>query len=280
MKFLKSILVAGLLASLFVTGSAPLSSCKKEIIRDTIIKRDTIRIIDSVCYDLKDGLVAWYKFTGGSLKDSSGKNNDIVFNNATPTADRFGKPNNAFLFNGNGNYMSVKNSVSLNPAKALSIMAIIKVNDFYTGACHANNIVSKGWNDFVNGFYTLRYTDLGTDCSAPVDITKERFYGAYGDNNNNRAGAGSTTSFISKGKWINVIYTFGNGTSNMYVDGVLLDSRVQQNPSFAPNSLDLTIGKHGDPQYPYYVNGIIDEIRIYEKALCEGEIKLLNKLTD
>jgi hypothetical protein len=279
MKFLKSILVAGFVASLFVTGGSTLSSCKKEIIRDTIIKRDTIRIIDSVCYDLKDSLVAWYKFTGGSLKDSSGKNNNIVFNNATATTDRFGKVNNAYSFNGTSSYMSVPNSPSLNPQSAISIMSIIKVKDFYTGTCHANNILSKGWNDFVNGFYALRYTDF-KDCNSAIDPTKEVFYGTFGDNNNGRAFAGNLNLYVQKDKWINVIYTYGNGESNIYVDGILQDTRSQQTPTFTPNNLDLTIGKHGDPQYPYFVNGVIDEIRIYNKELCEGEVKALNKLKD
>jgi Concanavalin A-like lectin/glucanases superfamily len=285
MKFLKTILVAGFLATLFITGGSSLSSCKKEIerdtiiIRDTIIKKDTIRITDSVCYDLKDSLVAWYKFTGGSLKDSSGKNNDIVFNNATATADRFGKANNAYLFNGTSSYMSVSNSSSLNPQSTISIMAIVQVKGFYAGTCHANNILSKGWNDFVNGFYSLRFSDF-LDCNGAIDPAKQIFFSEYGNNGSGRTGASSTGIYVQKEKWVNLIFTYGKGESNFYIDGVLVDNRKGQNPSFTPNGLDLTIGKHGDPQYPYWFNGVMDEIRIYNKVLCDGEVRALNKLKD
>jgi hypothetical protein len=148
---------------------------------------------------LKESLVAWYKLTGGNLADSSGKGNNITFNNATATTDRFGKAGNAYLFNGTSSYMSVPNSGSLNPKSAISIMAIIKVNDFYRGTCHTNNILSKGWDDFVNEFYSLRYTDF-TNCSGLVDTTKEMFYGTYGDNDNNRNGSSNSTFYVQKAK--------------------------------------------------------------------------------
>ena len=40
----------------------------------------------------------------------------------------------------------------------------------------------------------------------------------------------------------------------------------------------LFIGKHGDPQFPYWFNGVLDEVRIYKGALCEGEVKMLYNL--
>ena len=120
---------------ILITGPVAVTSCEKEIIRDTIIVtdtlviKDTLTLIDTVCYDLKDGLVAWYNFNGGTLKDSSGKDNHINFNNATLTTDRFGKPNNAYLFNGTSSYMSVPNSTSLNPS-LISIVAMVKRKEF------------------------------------------------------------------------------------------------------------------------------------------------------
>ena len=58
--------------------------------------------------NLKDGLMAYYNFNGGNLNDSSGLNNNIVFNNAVKTTDRFGKANNAYLFDGSSSYMQVQ----------------------------------------------------------------------------------------------------------------------------------------------------------------------------
>ncbi|HEV8508760.1 MAG TPA: hypothetical protein VGQ53_25370, partial [Chitinophagaceae bacterium] len=77
----------------------------------------------TVLYDVQTGLVAYYNFNGGSLNDGSGQGNNITFNSATQTSDRFGNPNNAYLFNGTSSYMQVPNSASLNPNN-ITMMAI------------------------------------------------------------------------------------------------------------------------------------------------------------
>jgi len=48
--------------------------------------------------------------------------------------------------------------------------------------------------------------------------------------------------------------------------------------TFTPNSNDIFIGKHENPLFPYYFNGVIDEIRIYNKAITNQQIGYLNIL--
>jgi hypothetical protein len=92
MKLLKLLLPLSVILCIAVSiSSVTLSSCTKTL---TIIKTDTLVQLDTV-YCLKCGLVAYYNFNNGNLNDSSGNGNNITFNNATPTADRFGNPNNA-----------------------------------------------------------------------------------------------------------------------------------------------------------------------------------------
>jgi len=283
MKFFKIILASAVIYLLLFASGTQFSACTKTntvhdtlIKKDTIIKKDTVTIVDSMA-GLKDGLVAWYTFTNGSLKDSSGNNNDIILNNnATKTTDRFGKANNAFSFDGSASYMQVKNSTSLNPVGAISIMAIVKPNNFYQGNCHGNQLVSKGYNDYINGFYTLRFANTSTACSAAPDVTKEYFYGAYGDNAP-AAYAGKDSAYVKLGQWYNVIYTYDGFVARLYVNGVIKDVELSRVP-FTPNSKDLFIGKHEDPAYPYYLNGVIDEVRIYNRALCDDDIRQLNGL--
>lgn len=282
--FLSSI---ALLLILFTTTS-PLTSCTKEvIIRDTVTLKDTLTIIDTItikdtitiidsscanCYDLKKGLIAYYDFTDGSLDDLSGKNNHIVFNNATKTTDRFGKPNNAYLFNGSSSYMQVNNSTSLNP-KHISIMAIVNIKGFYSGNCDGNAIVAKGWPDNSTGFYTLRFQDINNDCSITPDFTKEIFVGGF-------QGTGTyqyPNSYIAKDTWYNVVFTFDGNISNLYVNGELKSTHTQTEDNLG-NSHELLIGKTGHAPFPYWFNGIMDEIRIYDRALCEAEVKALNLL--
>ena len=173
MKFEKSVLGILTLFILLFSVETNFSSCQKEVltdtlyIRDTINIKDTVHIVDSIncsCYDLTDGLVAYYNFNNGSLHDSSGKNNNIIFSNATKTSDRFGNAQNAYLFNGTSSYMRVSNSTSLNPKGAITLMGIVKMNGFYTGLCHANQIFQKGTVDQDQGVYSLRVSYITSDC--------------------------------------------------------------------------------------------------------------------
>ena len=287
MKLLRLLFLAPVLSLLFLLSGTPFSSCTKTTtVHDTvtirhdttIIKHDTTVVVDSV-YDITSGLVAYYNFNGGSLQDSSGYNNNITFNNATVTSDRFGRTGNAYLFNGSGSYMQVPSSASLNPDN-ITLFAIIKVNGFWNANCHANQILGKGYPDYINGFYTMRFTDINA-CSPPVDSAHEYFEGGYGDNNPQGTAAGATpdTIPVKKGVWYTLAYTFDGHTSNFYINGVLKDSR-QKTVAFTDNTHDLFIGKHEDPLYPYWFNGVIDEIRIYNRALGQGAITQLYNLNN
>ncbi|AXY75749.1 LamG domain-containing protein [Paraflavitalea soli] len=281
MKYLKIVSGSLLLYFLFFSTGTQLVSCQKEPIYDTVIIKDTITIRDTVdcnCYDLKDGLVAWYNFKGGNLNDSSGKNNHIVFNNATTTADRFGNANGAYLFNGTSSYMRVANSSSLNPPQAITLAAVVKINDFYRGECHGNQILGKSYfTEYSNGYYALRVSDQV--CNTPVDLNKEKFSGAYGDNQGGGPYALTDTVFAKTGQWYNIVYTYENGHSKIYINGELKDTRDIAKP-FTPNPADVFFGKNDNSQYPYFFNGVIDDIRIYNRALCDGEVKQLNRGKD
>lgn len=286
MKLVKCLLaLLPVIVILFFTQTN-LSSCQKEteIIRDTIIQKDTLIVKDTVtirdtvcCYNLTDSLVAYYNFNGGNLNDSSGNGNHIIFNNALKTNDRFGKANNAYIFDGSTSYMKVANSSSLNPTRAISLVATVKINDFYRGNCGANQIFGKGWNDFINGFYVLRFNSL-VGCNTTIDTAQEVFAPYYGDLSS-RVRASNSTHFIHANIWYNVVYTYAEGQSKLYVNGILVKTH-NATADFTPNNQELYIGKHGDPAFPYLFNGVIDEIRIYKKALCEAEVKLLNNLKD
>lgn len=275
MKVVRS--VAGITSLLVILFSLQtnLVSCKKQIVTDTVIVKDTVTVVDSIychCYNLNDGLIAYYNFNGGNLNDSSGNKNNIVLNNgATLEADRYGHPNNAYRFNGTSNYMQVKNSASLNPTN-ITIAAIVKLNGFYKGACHGNNILQKGTVDQNQGVYALRVNDITHDCSTAPDTTKETFGGLYGDYG--AAVAVNDTGHVATAKWYEVVYTYDGHYSKLYVDGVLR-AYVTGTATFSPTTQDLFIGRAESAVYPYWFNGVIDEIRIYNKALCDGAIKQL-----
>lgn len=285
MNLFKRLLAVTPLVLLLFFAQSSVTSCQKEtdFIRDTIFQKDTliikdtVRITDTVCCsNLMDSLVGYYNFNGGNLNDSSGKNNHIVFSNAINAPDRFGKANNAYKFDGSSSFMRVSNHQSLNPNR-ISLMAVVKFDGFYHGLCHANQILKKGFQDQNDGIYGLRAGVTGIACHDVVDTTKEQFQGYYGNTQSSSAWTFDKLDYIQTGKWITVVFTYDGAVAKLYVDGKLKQALNQTVP-FTPNSFDLFIGRAENPQNPYWFNGVIDEIRIYEKALCEADVQILSRL--
>ncbi len=217
------------------------------------------------------GLRAYYPFTGNA-NDISGNNNNPSFNNATLTADRFGNTNSAYQFNGIDNYIRIPNSPSINPTTQISVCAWVKVSSFYPGVCHGNNIVMKGDDDYLTGNYMLRYDDYaftnGQNCPNPIpDVTHQNFYGI-----NTVIPAGGYNPFINTTQWFNVVYTCDGTTAKIYVNCELKVSSPANGITFS-NSYDLFLGKMNNPSFPYWFNGVMDEIRIYNRAINADEVK-------
>jgi len=272
---------------LFFSGSH-LTSCTKtsqdtvtvtKTIMDTTIVRDTTVLTDTV-YDITSGLVAYYNFDGGNLNDSSGYGNNITFNNATSTTDRFGRANNAYLFNGSNIYMSVPSSSSLTQLTTTTFMAIININAFYTGRCLANQIFGKGASDSESGFYSLRFSDFATGCSLnPPNPATEYFNSGYGSVTDLAGGVIDDAAPVQLGQWYTIVFTYDGDTSRFYVNGQL----QQANPSIqtlGSNTDPLYIGMDETPSTSYNFNGVIDEIRIYNRALDAKEVAQLSKVQE
>lgn len=227
--------------------------------------------------NLNLGLKAYYPFTGNA-NDVSGNNNNPVFNNATLTTDRFGNTNSAYHFNGSSSYMRIANSASVNMSNKISLVAWVKVTGFYTGLCHGNRILMKGDADYLTGNYVLTFDDNaytnGQNCFNPVtDTLHENFYGA-----GTTMPAGGYTPYIQKNQWYCLVYTNDGVTANMYVNCELKGSGPAGSLTFT-NAYDIFLGKLNTAQYPYWFNGDMDDIRIYDRALTMDEINVLGGCT-
>lgn len=282
MRILKTFGGIAVLCFLIVWAAVQFSACTKTItvtdtIHDTtiVIVRDTVVITDSI-YDLTDGLIAYYNFNGGNLNDSSGYGNNIIFNNATPTADRFGNPNNAYLFDSSTSYMKVANNTILNPLN-ITMMAIVKFTSFDTGKCFISQILMKGSQDPDPGVYGLRVVQANGACGTQLDTTSQKFAGTFGDNGQS-ASILDNTHLIHTGTWVTVVYTYDGRTSKIYINGQL-DASNPSTAQFSPNNFDIYIGKTQNPTFPYNFSGAIDEIRIYNRALGPQAVKQLSNQT-
>ncbi len=272
MRLVGAISLIGAVSFLLVASGPAFISCSK-----SPTTHDTV-VVTPPHDSLADGLVAYYNFTGGNTNDSSGNGNNIIVNNATATTDRNGKANNAYLFDGSTSYMEVANSASLSPTDSITLFAIVKINGFYPGACHGNQILGKEITDAENGVYSLRYADVTTPCASLPVPADEVLGGFYGDNAVARAGV-VPAALMQTGQWYFLAFTYDGANARLYINGTLVDTEPAT-ITFSANTDPLFIGKLNSPGFPYYFNGVIDEIRIYNHALRQSLITKLSNVTE
>lgn len=249
----KSVLIAMSMATIVV-------SCNKETTNNESSKESDNLKADRTL--ISSNLVLWLPFTNGSTADMSGNGNNVVFNNATPTDGYRGRVGEAYAFNGRDQYMTINNSASLNP-RNITIAVLMKPTGVYTGPNLTSRILMKGDDDQSDGNYYMGYYSSGT------------FYGTYGNDQFHGCFVASPNTY-NLNVWYKAIYTYDGSVGKLYVNGVLVNSTTKH-ASFTPTEDLLRIGVIGRTDFPYWFNGILDEVRIYKKALTEEEIGLVNK---
>jgi len=221
--------------------------------------------------NLNKGLVAYYPFSGNDV-DSSGNGNNPSFNNATLATDRFGNAKSAYSFNGNGSYIDIPNSASLQMGTRASISLWVKPNAFYTGTCHGNYMLCKGYEGggaldalFSDGLYDQNNGLNG--CGASLDTSHETFYSSLGGY--------WRSNFIHTNNWYHIVEICDSTTASIYVNGVLINTN-STTPFAFKTPFDLFLGRYVDiNSTPYWLNGTLDDIRIYNRALDSAEVTAL-----
>src|SRR3989339_2064659 len=210
---------------------------------------------------LNQGLVAHYPFNGNA-NDESGNGNNGTVNGATLTTDRFGNVNSAYSFDGVDDYIRcINGGPTGNPTVTATFW--IKTNTTTSG-----HIIGYG-NDGIGGndFRII----INAHCG-PNSIAFDTYY----DN------IGFTTNHSNTWDFYTVVYDglIGNNTSvaKIYKNGVLLENVCFTFSGYSTNIspvIPITFGRYHGTVETGYFNGLIDDIRIYNRALTEAEIQAL-----
>ncbi len=209
---------------------------------------DDVSILFSTSPVPVGGLVAYYPFTGDA-HDASGNGNHGVVYGATLTGDRFGHANSAYRFNGIGDYIRVEYASSLSFPHDLTAAAWIKTADDAGGIAHEHNGYDNG--NFVFGLSQggrFRFGRSATVISAQYD-----------------------SQFVNDNQWHLVVgvYDDTNNVVKHYVDGVVVSSYPELG-SLPDNHIALIIGDENNHLYAF--DGVIDGVRLYNRALSESEV--------
>jgi hypothetical protein len=198
------------------------------------------------------GLVAAYNFNEGAgvqTKDASGQSNTGTLSNATWSAS--GKYGAALSFNGTSAWVTIADAASLHLTTGMTLEAWVRPT---SGSGWRTAILKQSpgglaWSLYTanNGSRPVGYAHIDSD----VPVTG--------------------TAAVALNTWTHLALTFDGAALRLYVNGTLV-STTNRNGAMATSTSALRIG--GNSVWGEYFKGLIDEVRIYNRALAASEIQI------
>jgi fibronectin type 3 domain-containing protein len=207
-------------------------------------------VATAVTLSTNPSLVAAYSFdegTGTSVSDLSGHANNGTISNATwTTSGKFGK---ALVFNGTNSVVSIPDSASLRLTAGMTLEAWVNPT-----------VVNSGWRDVVYKGNDNYYLEGATPGGAPmigmsVGASHVEAFGA---------------TALPAGVWTFLAATYDGANLRFYINGTQVASQPHTGDILTSNN-PLQIG--GDSIYGQFFQGLIDEVRVYDTALTNGQIQ-------
>jgi chitodextrinase len=198
------------------------------------------------------GLVGAWAFdegAGTTANDSSGNGNiGTVYGAAWSTAGRYG---NALSFNGTNNTVRVPASSSLNVSSQITMSAWVKPA-----------AVQSGWRTIMQRQTDAWFLNASND-SGPLRPSGGGTFSGSTDY------VGGPTA-LGVGVWTHVALSYDGAIMRLYVNGTQVATK-NRTGTIETNSNPLWIG--GNSPWGEYFNGLIDDVRVYSRALSATEVQ-------
>ena len=228
---------------------------------------------------LNDGLLAYYPFNGNADDESgNGYHGDTTGHAPALTTDRFGNPNSAYSFDGVDDYILLTNT---------------DVNRYFTISGWINRASGSGSSTELYSESTY-WSDDTTGALNRNRISCYSYSGHFGFKIRTKAGnwndfdryaiKTSDTTADYNNKWCHVTYVRRNDNLEIYINGKKQSTTIIIDEGVNANQYDLRDGYSKPAYIGAYANddsiafsspGIFDDIRIYNRALSESEIRAL-----
>ena len=206
-----------------------------------------------------EGLVSYWTFdnaniTGTTAKDVWGNNDGTIM--GVPQIVP-GKVREALEFDGLNNYVDCGNDKSLDLAGDITIEVWMKVLKLDLGMHYG--IVAK--RDACGSFPYQLYLPHNDPVDRPVGF-------------HNKSKLVKSEGLITDNDWHHVAFALGGGAFTFYLDGEASGKGSTEIGPSDPATLKIGWDSCGNnfPEEGKF-NGTIDEVRIYSRALSEGEVK-------
>lgn len=211
---------------------------------------DSVGIVVQDSSNISTGIpLAFYPFNGNAYDESGNDFNGMV-QGAVSTSDRWGKPEQAYYFNGTFALIQIPNETALNFQDAITVSFWMKIDEFFSRESY---VISHGswqnrWKVSIGDLKKLRWTvntNIGIkDLDSQIALDKNVYY--------------------------NVTVLFDGAQLKIYINGQL-DNSVSHTGKIKTTNIDLTIAQEL-PNSDYNFKGVLDDIRIYDYDLTEEEI--------
>lgn len=213
---------------------------------------------------LTQGLVAYFPFDGNA-DDATGHGHNGTVAGAALTTDRFGQPNRAYLFGGNAAYITAP------------LDAAVFSNDFTASVWFNAGDYADGWPTMLqeeNQSFTLSVAGDTCGCDAPGNLIASSHYPG--------SGHGVFSWLLVRrqqtptAKYRQAVVTKAGTNVTMYLNSQVVASGTVSSPDTHPGST-LWIGRAvtEDVLGAYVFHGVLDDIRIYSRALSPSEVRQL-----
>jgi hypothetical protein len=217
--------------------------------------------------NLSNGLLAYYPFTQ-SVNDAMPNPANGTVTGATLVVDKGGNASSAYNFSQAGDKISVGQSSKLNLSSltAFTFSVWVKPSSFL--------YLDERIISFYGNNYGLEIDILGTVRSG--DVGRVQVLDFNGNTLQPEVNLFSDVA-LTTNAWNNIIATFDvtSGSTKLYINGLLAG---QVNHSMVlPNGDGFVIGNHVSNDWRF--DGVIDEVRIYNRIVNADEIAALAELT-
>ncbi len=210
-----------------------------------------------------NGLVGYWSFNGNA-NDVSGNGNNGTNNGATLTTDRNGNTNSAYSFNGTSSFINVPNSSSLQFNGGITFSVWLNASNIPVGAVNSTSYLMSKGADGGTPYSWISYLD-----------TAEIALRMWNNNNLNNGAVVTNSQFsITTNQWYNATFTFDGTNAKAYINGQLKSTVPATYTTFS-NIYDLKFGRRHTSGLPYFFNGKLDDIGVWNRALTQTEITSL-----
>lgn len=197
--------------------------------------------------NLSDSLLAYYKFDGNTL-DQSSNGFDLETTSGSITYDSFSYKDSAIVFDGSSS-IAMNSTFDNSSATSMTVSLWIKTNTI-------NTIDQTCFQAANTGFALMIEANTGK----AKGFFKGSSIGAYTSNKS-----------IADDQWHNLLIQSDGSKTSMYIDGVFDGSKNE--PLVVGSNGQLVFGKSVSVPRPF--TGLLNEVRVYDRYLSALEIDLL-----